>query len=269
MKGHQVGDGRYVILTPEELEQVEPGRTRTIDITDFVDAHEIDPVFFQTYYLAPQSDQAERAYALLRRAMQESGKTAIATFVMRSKQYLAAVRPEQDVLVLETMFFADEVRDPVDEIEQLPAEPELSSRDVDMAVQLIDSMATRWDPVNYRDTYRDRVLALIDAKRKGNEIVSEQPTAGSGDVVDLMAALRASIDAAKKDKHAPGNVTSVTPLHTREAASGDGGDDLSGKTKKELYGLAQQLDVPGRSSMDRDELEQAVRDAGASARKAS
>jgi DNA end-binding protein Ku len=270
VKGHDVGGGQYVILTPEELEQVEPGRSRTIDISDFVDADDIDPIYFQkTYYLAPQSDQAQRAYALLRRAMEESGKVAIATFVMRSKQYLAALRPEEDVLVLETMFFADEVRDPVAEIEQLPAEPELTGRDVDMAVQLVESMATTWDPENYRDTYRERVQALIDAKREGAVVVSEQPTATSTDVVDLMAALRASIDAAKKDKHTPGNSKNVTPLRKRTQHGDSTQDDLTEMTKSQLYDLAQELDVSGRSSMTRDELEAAVRDAHSANRKAS
>ena len=259
VKGHQVGDGRYVIVTPEELEEIEPGRSRTIDITDFVDADDIDPVYYQkTYYLAPQSDQAERAYALLRQALETAGKVGIATFVMRSKQYLAAVRPEPDVLVLETMFFADEVRDPVDEIEQLPADAPLSGRDLDVAVQLVRAMATAWDPHNYRDTYRDRVLQLIEAKRKGHEVVTEQPAADSGGVVDLLAALRASVDAAKG--HRPGNSAQATELATRAGGggNGEGGADLQDLTKKELYALAQDLDVPGRSSMSRDELVAAV-----------
>lgn len=255
VKGYHLGEGDYVVVTREELEEIEPGRSRTIDISDFVDAADIDPIYYQkTYYLAPQSDQADRAYALLRQAMQASDKVAIATFVMRTKQYLAAIRPEEEVLVLETMFFADEVRDPVEEIEQLPAEVDLKPRDVDMAVQLIESMATEWEPQNYRDTYRERLMDLIDAKRQGHEIVSEQPKAQSTNVVDLMEALRASIDAAKG--HQPDNASQVTKLATRESS---GGDELESKTKKELYELAQELDLPGRSGMQRDELEEAVR----------
>jgi DNA end-binding protein Ku len=187
VKGHDLGGGQYVILTPEEMEEIEPGKSRTIDISDFVDSADIDPIYYQkTYYLAPQSDQAERAYALLRQAMEKSGKVAVATFVMRTKQYLAAIRPESDVLVLETMFFADEVRDPVEEIEQLPTNPTLKRRDIEMAVQLIESMGTEWDPENYRE----RVLELIDAKRKGHEVVTEQPPAHSTNVVDLMDAVK-------------------------------------------------------------------------------
>jgi DNA end-binding protein Ku len=256
VKGHDLGGGQYVILTPEEMEEIEPGKSRTIDISDFVDSADIDPIYYQkTYYLAPQSDQAERAYALLRQAMEKSGKVAIATFVMRTKQYLTAIRPESDVLVLETMFFADEVRDPVEEIEQLPTNPTLKSRDIEMAVQLIESMGTEWDPENYRDTYRERVLELIDAKRKGHEVVTEQPTAQSSNVVDLMAALRASVEAAKT--HQPGNRTQDAKLETRRSGGSDS-DDLDDIPKKDLYELARELDISGRSKMSSDELQQAI-----------
>ena len=267
VKGHDVGGGQYVVVTREELEEIAPGRSRTIDISDFVDAAQIDPIYYQkTYYLGPQSEQASRPYALLREAMQTSGKIAIATFVMRTKQYLAAVRPDDQVLVLETMHFADEVRDPVQEIESLPVDATPSSRDLDMAVRLIEAMATDWEPESYRDTYRDRLSELLDAKRRGHEVVPEQPTAGSAEVVDLMEALRASVEAAKG--HRRGNVgQAVAPLPTRPA--GSAGDDLAGRTKKELYELAQELDLPGRSGMGRDELEQAVRAARTSGRKAS
>jgi DNA end-binding protein Ku len=262
-KGHDVGGGDYVIVTREELEEIEPGRSRTIDINDFVDAGDIDPIYYQkTYYLAPQSDQAERAYSLLRQAMEKADKIAIATFVMRTKQYLAAIRPDADVLVLETMFFADEVRDPVEEIEQLPADAPLEERDLTMAVQLIESMATPWEPENYRDTYRERLMDLIEAKRQGREVVTEQPTASSENVVDLMEALRASVEAAKA--HKPGNRDQAGRLQTR---GGDGGDGLEEKSKKDLYEIAQELDLPGRSSMSRDELEQAVRSARSGGKK--
>jgi DNA end-binding protein Ku len=261
VKGHDVGDGQYVVVTREELEEIEPGRSRTIDISDFVDAADIDPIYYQkTYYLGPQSDQAKRAYALLRQAMMKADKVAIATFVMRTKQYLAAIRPDNDVLVLETMFFADEVRDPVQEIEELPAGVQLKDRDLDMAVQLIESMATEWDPSAYRDTYRDRLTDLIDAKRKGHEVVSDQPTATSNNVVDLMEALRASVEAAKN--HQRGNTSQASKLQTRQASSAaDSSDSLAEMTKKELYELAQKLDIPGRSSLGRDDLEEAVRSA--------
>ena len=264
VKGAEVGDGQYVLLTPEELEEIEPGRSRTIDISDFVDAAEIDPIYYQkTYYLAPKDETGQRAYGLLVQALTEADKVGIATFVMRSKQYLAAIRPKSDVLTLETMFFADEVRNPVEEIDELPASPDLRKRDLDMAVSLIESMTTPWEPENYRDTYRERVEQLIEAKQNDEEIVTEQPAAEEGKVVDLVAALQASIDRARG--HTPGNAKQAQqPLTTRRAA-----DELEGLSKSELYDLAQDLEVPGRSKMNRDALVTAVREARSGARAAS
>jgi DNA end-binding protein Ku len=198
VRGHEVSKGDYVLISDEELEAVEPGRSRTIEISDFVDLDEIDPIYFQkTYYLAPQGEGAERAYGLLRQAMETTGKVGIATFVMRGKQYLVAVRPREDVLVLETMFFADEVRDPHEEISNLPAPHRFRGREVDIAQQLIESMSTPWKPENYRDTFRERVEELIESKRQGKEIVSESAPPEDTNVVDLMDALRRSAEAAR------------------------------------------------------------------------
>jgi len=142
VKGAEVGDG-YVMLTQEELESVEPGRSRTIEISDFVDATAIDPVHYQkSYYLAPTDDSAKKAYALLLQAMAKSDRIGIATFVMRGKQYLAAIRPAEKVLVLETMFFADEVRDPAEELDGLPTRTKAAAKDLNMAVKLIESLTT-------------------------------------------------------------------------------------------------------------------------------
>jgi DNA end-binding protein Ku len=225
VKGAEVGDGDYVMLTPEELESVEPGRSRTIDITDFVDAADIDPVHYQKpYYLAPSDDAAKKAYQLLMKAMSNAERIGVATFVMRGKQYLAAIRPGADekVLVLETMYFADEVRDPAEELDRPATRTKVADKDLDMAVNLIESLTTDWDPKNYRDTYTERVEQLIDAKKKNREIV---PTEDAGDtsekVTDLLAALEASVDAAKQ--HRPGNTHNVTKLETRTSDTEDGG----------------------------------------------
>ena len=265
VKGEEVGDGRYIIVTPEELEEIEPGRSRVIDIVDFVDVAEIDPVYYEkTYYLAPQDEAAQRPYALLLQAMERAGRVGIATFVMRSKQYLAAVRPQGDVLTLETMFFADEVRDPLEEIEQLPVKHSFTSRDLDMAVSLIDSMTTDWEPTNYRDTYRERVEELIEAKRRGEEVVVQGEPETADNVVDLMSALRASVEAA--GRHRPGNAAPPRPTRTTSGGRGRGtDDDLRDMSKKELYDLAQDLDVSGRSKMTRDELRDAVQEARSAA----
>lgn len=271
VKGAEVGEGRFVTLTQEELEAVEPGRSRTIDIADFVDVADIDPIYYQkTYYLAPKDEPAQRAYALLVRAMDQAKRVGIATFVMRSKQYLAAVRPQGDVLTLETMFFADEVRDPSSELENLPGKVRLKTRDVDMAVSLIESMTTEWDPANYHDTYRERVEQLVEAKKDDEEVVTTQPASDEGRVLDLMDALQASLDRARG--HEPGNAKGAGELK-RGASTGSegatkgnakGSDDgsaaagLSDLSKSQLYDLATELDVSGRSSMTKAQLEKAV-----------
>jgi DNA end-binding protein Ku len=264
VKGAEVGDGEYVLITPEELEAVEPGKSRTIDISDFVDAAEIDPIQYQkSYFLAPQDETGEKAYALLLRAMEEADRIGIATFVMRSKQYLAAIRPHGEVLVLETMFFADEVRDPAQEIEQLPAKPSLRKKDVDMAVDLIESMTSPWDPENYRDTYTERVEQLVEAKKNNEEVITETQEEPTGKVVDLMEALQASLDNAKGHKPGNRNQGRDETLQTRKAGADgakaeDATDDIAEMSKSELYDLAQQLDISGRSKMSRKELADAV-----------
>jgi DNA end-binding protein Ku len=196
VKGVDLGGGEYVILDEDELAAAEPERSRYIEITDFVSLDEIDPVYFNTtYYLAPEGETAGKAYALLRQAMQDSGKVAVATFVMRNKEYLVAIRPEADVLALETMYFADEVRSPVDELPNLPDSDQPSEREVKMAELLIESMEGAWDPSRYHDTHRQKIEALIEEKRQGRTIVSSAPAQSSSKVVDLMAALSASIKA--------------------------------------------------------------------------
>jgi DNA end-binding protein Ku len=196
VKGVDLGGGEYVILDEDELAAAEPERSRYIEITDFVSLEEIDPVYFNTtYYLAPEGETAGKAYALLRQAMQDSGKVAVATFVMRNKEYLVAIRPEADVLALETMYFADEVRSPVDELPNLPDSDQPSEREVKMAELLIESMEGSWDPSRYHDTHRQKIEALIEEKRQGRTIVSAAPAQSSSKVVDLMAALSASIKA--------------------------------------------------------------------------
>jgi DNA end-binding protein Ku len=217
VKGAELSDGGYVMITQEELESVEPSKSRTIDITDFVDAAEIDPIHYQkSYYLAPSDDSAKKAYALLLKAMDKAERIGVATFVMRGKQYLAAIRPADKVLVLETMFFADEVRDPAKELDQLPTRVKVSGKDLDMAVNLVKAMTTPWDPKNYRDTYTERVQKLVEAKKKNREIVPpEDLDTDADEVVDLLSALQASLDSAKG--HKAGNTRDLPKLRTRKA----------------------------------------------------
>ncbi len=203
VKGFDSGGGEYVMLSDEELAAAEPERSRQIEITDFVDLDEIDPVFYRTtYYLAPEGKGTDKPYALLRKAMQESRKVAIATLVMRNKEYLVAIRPEGDLLALETMFFADEVRSADQDLPRIPDDADLSERDISMANVLIDSMQSKWDPDRFRDTHREKVQALIEAKSQGQIIVAAK-SAPAPKVVDLLEALQASITASQSNREEP------------------------------------------------------------------
>ncbi len=198
-RGFDLGGGEYVILTEEELESAEPKKSRQIDISDFVSQADIDPVFFRSsYYLAPEGAGADKAYALLRRAMADSDRIGIATMVMRNKEYLVAIRPEAEALALHTMYFSDEVRSPGNELPELPDVDEVSDRELSMAELLIESMESEWDPERYHDTHREKVEALIEEKRQGHEIVIQETAEPAAKVVDLMEALNASIKAAAK-----------------------------------------------------------------------
>jgi DNA end-binding protein Ku len=200
VKGYEITPDRYVVITPEELDALDPKATKTIDVEDFVDLVEIDPIYFDhSYYVAPATGGA-KAYRLLLDAMRESGRVALARIVIRSKQQLCALRPNGDVLTLSTMLFGDEVLSPdrLDELESL-TDTEASDRELAMARQLIDSLSSDFEPSKYRDDYRDRVLALIEAKAGGEE-VAVQPTEEPAPAPDLMAALEASLAAVKSER---------------------------------------------------------------------
>jgi DNA end-binding protein Ku len=200
VKGYELTKDRYVVITPEELEALDPERTRTIDIEDFVDLEDIDPIFYDhPYYLVPDTG-ATKAYGLLLNAMRESGKVAIAKVVLRSKEQLVAIRPQDGLLCMETMIFADEVVSH-DSIDELPAASDLnaSPRELKMAQQLIDSLSTDWTPEKYRDEYREKVLELIERKAAGEEIAVQPEAPQPAKVPDLMAALEASLAAVKGD----------------------------------------------------------------------
>jgi DNA end-binding protein Ku len=201
VKGYELTKEHYVIITPEELEALDPEKSRTIDIEDFVDLADIDPVYYDhPYYLIPDKGAA-KAYGLLLNAMRESGKVAIARVVIRTKENLVAIRPAPgNVLMMETMIFADEVVPP-DEIEELPDAKELkaSERELKMAQQLIDSLSTDFEPEKYHDEYREKVLELIERKAAGEEIAVQPEAPEPKKVPDLMAALEASLAAVKSD----------------------------------------------------------------------
>jgi DNA end-binding protein Ku len=199
VKGFELTKDRYVVVTPEELDSIAPEKTRAIDIEDFVDLEDIDPIFYDhPYYLVPDKG-AGKAYGLLLEAMRESGKVAIARVVLRSKEQLVAIRPgEGDVLTMETMIFHDEVV-PADDLDDVPSTKDLktSDRELKMAQQLIDSLSSDFEPSKYHDEYREKVLELIEAKADGQEIAIQPADEEPQEVPDLMAALEASLAAVK------------------------------------------------------------------------
>ena len=197
VKGYELSKGRYVVVDPDELEPFIPSATKSIDLEEFVDLDEIDPVYFDTpYIVAP--DKTPKPYVLLARAMEEAGKVAIGRFVMRNKQYVAALRAQDGKLLMSTMVFADEVVKiaSIDELEGLD-EIDISSKEVKMAEALVASLSASFEPDKYRDEYREQVLDLIERKAGGEEFEAPAAVAAPPKVVDLMAALEASVKAAK------------------------------------------------------------------------
>jgi DNA end-binding protein Ku len=201
VKAYELTPGQYVPLSKDEMAALAPEKTRAIDVQDFVDIEEIDPMYFDSpYYLGP-ADGAEKAYSLLAAAMENSGKAAISRFVFRNKEHLSAIRASDGVLTLTTMRFHDEVVPPSELDDAFPdKKPKVAKREREMAEQLIDSLSTEFEPDAYRDEYREQLLALIEQKAEGKEIVAPEAEAPKATKApDLMAALEESI-AAVKDK---------------------------------------------------------------------
>jgi DNA end-binding protein Ku len=199
VKGYELAPDRYVVVEPQELDSLQPEKTRTIDIEDFVELTQIDPIYYDhPYYLAPGPGGA-KPYRLLLEAMRQTGKVAIARVVIRSKEQLVAIRPMDQVMGMATMLFADEVLDP-GQLEDLPkpSEVKTSKRELEIAAQLVDSLAGDFEPGKYHDTYREEVLALIERKAQGEEIaVQPPPEEVRAPAPDLMTALKASLDAVR------------------------------------------------------------------------
>jgi DNA end-binding protein Ku len=198
VKGYEVSPDRYVVVKSEELAALDPEKTRTIEVEDFVDLDEIDPLYFEhPYYLAPDTGGA-KAYKLLLGALEQTKKVAIARVVIRSKEYLATIRPAADLLTMETMLFHDEVIQP-DHLDEMPSgRAKAGNREIDMARQLIESLSAEFEPEKYRDEYRERVLDLIERKAQGEEIAVQPREEAPREAPDLLAALEASLAAAKK-----------------------------------------------------------------------
>lgn len=221
VKGYEIAPDRYVMIEPGELETLQPKKTKTIEIEDFVELSQIDPVFYDhPYYLAPGPGGA-KPYRLLLEAMRETGKVAIARVVIRQKEQLVALRPMGDALGMATMIFADEIlaADRIDEIAEA-ADVKTTKRELDIAKQLVDSLAGAFEPEKYSDTYREEVLALIERKAQGEEI-AVQPAAEevSGPAPDLMSALKASLDAVRAREGDGATKAKKKPAAKKAAAS--------------------------------------------------
>jgi DNA end-binding protein Ku len=241
VRGYEVSEGKYVYVTDEDLEAAAGEGYKSIDIQDFVDVDEVDSIYFErSSYLGP-AEGAEKPYALLVQAMEESGLVGIATYVMRDKQQLGCLRVRDGMIVLEKMFFADEIR-PTKDI--APGKARVGKQELAMALDLVDRFRGPFEPEKYEDTYRAALLRVIDRKRKGKEVHVE-PQAEREEPTDLMAALRASVEAHSR--------------RGRKAKRGNGSlDELS---KPELERRARKAGIEGRSKMTKDELVEALESA--------
>jgi DNA end-binding protein Ku len=238
VRGYEVSEGEYVYVTDEDLEAAAGETYRTIDIQDFVDVDEVDPIHFErSSYLGPAAG-GEKTYALLVQAMEKSQLVGIATYVMRDKQQLGCLRVRDGIIVLEKMFFADEIR-PTDDI--APPKAKVGKQELAMALDLIDRFRARFEPERYEDTYRNALLRLIDRKRKGKKVHVE-PQAEREAPTDLLEALRASVEA-----------------HSRNGKRGRGANgSLAGLSKAELARRARKAGIEGRSTMTKGELVEAL-----------
>jgi DNA end-binding protein Ku len=203
VKGYEYEKGKYVVLKDEDFERVDLEATQTVDIQDFVDQDEIDPMFFyKPYYLEPQKG-GDKAYALLRDALKNSGKVGIAKVVIKTRQYLAGVKPEDGTLLLELMHFADELADPGKL--HVPKKTEIGKHEMNMAKSLIDSMSSKWNPEKYRDDYREALMEVIEEKLEaGGKEIEEKPKKAlkPTKVIDLVSVLQKSLEQAGGKKKA-------------------------------------------------------------------
>jgi DNA end-binding protein Ku len=249
--GYERDDGEQVVLTDEDLAAAAPRKTRTIDIEAFVDVDEVDPIYFDhPYFLAPvgEAEGNLRAYQLLVRVMASTDRAALGRFVLRSKEYLVLVRVRDERLALTTMLFHDEVR-PARDVDTGGRKP--AKAQLDAAKALVEALSTEWDPERYRDCYRERLLEVIERKRKGRKI--KVPTSGrdaGGPPPDIMAALKESLERARSG-------AGFDRSDAGDGADGDG-SELADLSRDELYERAQKAGVPGRSSMSKEELVEAL-----------
>ncbi|GAB3205228.1 Ku protein [Marinactinospora thermotolerans] len=200
VKGAEVAEGQYVLLEDEELDAVAPGRSHLLELKEFVDGDEIEPIHYaKAYYLVPSTSSAATAYALLCAALSRTGRVGICTFVMNGRQELGAVRSQNGALTLETMRYADEIRDPAEVFEELPDAGDFTEREISTAARLVETMTVPWRPEEHVDEHRVRIEELIEAKRTGRETITHEAPPSDTRTADLMDALRASLEG--RDAH--------------------------------------------------------------------
>jgi DNA end-binding protein Ku len=225
--GYEISKGRYVTFERDELDDLRPESTRAVEVSDFVALDDIDPIYYErTYWLAPDGDAATKAYRLLLAAMEDRQRVGIGGVVMRNKQYLAAIRPLDGALAMSTMRFADEIvaQKDIDELPSRRAKPEAKA--LKLATQIIDSLEADWKPERYKDTYTEQLKEIIERKDKGEDVVVSEAPAQQAEVLDLMAALEASVSAAKKARK--GGVGKALAKAAREIAADAEDDDAEG-----------------------------------------
>ncbi|MCX4804734.1 Ku protein [Streptomyces sp. NBC_01214] len=268
VKGFDTGE-EYVLVEPKELDEIAPGQSKTIQISGFVDRDTVDPIFFdKTYFAGPKGKEYAKVYGLLEQALEESNRAGIATFMMRGREYLVALKAEKGLLAVHTLHWSDEIREPHQEIPDLPKTGSASAGELKVAHQLIDALAIDWQPEDYRDVYQEKVAALIKVKQAGETVEKAEPAPRATGAVDLMEALRASVERARSPKDTGEKAdTSTAGTKTtgkkpaakkRTGSSGTRAPSLRSLTKAELYEKATKAGIHGRSGMSHDELANAL-----------
>jgi len=218
VRGYEYEPGKFVVIEDKDLEALNQASGKAIEIVDFVNLSEIDPIYFiKSYYLSPQ-ETGEKAYNLLREAMNRTGRIAIARITIRDKQSLAAVRVYKNLLVMETIYYPDEVRD-ISQVPNIPSNVQADEKELSMATQLIDNLTTAFDPEKYTDEYRKELMELIRRKVEGNEVVQTQDVPQKN-VIDLMQALQESLKETQRLKETDGPKVKKPPARKKKAITG-------------------------------------------------
>lgn len=253
VKGYEYEKGKWVEITDDDLDALELESLRTIDVVTFVPYDDIDPMYFdKTYYVVPE-ESAVKAYRLMLDALEDEELVGVAKVAIRERERLCLLRPGEDSMVMETMHWPEELREA--EFDELKKRPKVQDREHKMARQLIQQLSGEFDPSQFKDEYHRALKKLIDKKIKGEEIVVAEPEKAEPEgVVDLMEALKASVEAARR-----GEKPRAQRTGSKAASKKEKEEDLASMTKSQLLDRAKELDIAGRSTMDKDELIAAIR----------